>query len=107
MRPARVLVLGLIGILLAAAFAMGALALVRGGLDEPSDVDDFPALVPSRTEPPASPSPGPSEIESPSDDDDQMTTSPSMAPTPSRTDTDRDDDRTDGDGDREGPGDDD
>lgn len=45
MTPIRAAILGLLGILLAAALAMGALAIVREGLDEPSDVADFPALV--------------------------------------------------------------
>lgn len=107
MRPARAVALGLAGILLAVAFAMGALALVRGGLDARSDVDDFPALVPSRTLPPVTASPSPSSVGSPQDEDDddgQATTSPST--TPSRSATPTDDGRDDG-ADREGPGDDD
>ena len=106
MKPARAILLGLLGILLAAAFAMGALALVRGGLDEPSDVDDFPALVPSITGASPDPSTSPSTVESPRDDDDQATTSPSTSPSPTRT-AGGTDDEPGADDDREGRGDDD
>lgn len=45
MRGARVVALGLAGLLVAAALALGALRLVGDDLGEPSDVDAFPALT--------------------------------------------------------------
>ena len=71
MRAVRAIALGLLGLLVTAALAMGALALVRGGLDEPSDVGAFPALPPvvtasaSATPPTSSPSSTATETASP------------------------------------------
>ena len=102
MRPTRALLLGLIGLLISVALAMGALALVRGGRDEPSDVEEFPALVPSIS---ASLSPAPTVTATASPTDDDQPSSPTSAVSPTATRT--GDDARDGDGDREGPGDDD
>ncbi|MFM8944302.1 MAG: hypothetical protein ACKOI0_03500 [Actinomycetota bacterium] len=81
MKAVRVIALGLVGLLAAAAIAMGTLRLVRVDLDEPSDVDAFPALAPvsPSTSTPATPTP---TAVTPTEDATPATATPSRSPSP-------------------------